>query len=461
MRVFIFNRGLRMEDNTTLLKMLGKEDPLVCIFVFTPEQVRTSKYFCANAVTFMIETLNELKKGLSEKWNIPLYFFEGDLMEILENIHGKIEAITEIGYNIDYTPYARKREKRIRVWAEKAGIRVVAEEDHLLLPIATALKKDGTPYKVFTPFKNHAMQQEVRRPDLSCCPRSSSIPLGWKTAFSEIALGQPPQDLTSSSSPYRLVRGGRTEALRYLDALRTFADYEKTRDILFRRTTLLSAYLSFGVLSIREVYWKIVEHFGKSHALISELLWRDFYTAIQYYFPYVIASNFKPSFNKMVWENDPVMFKKWQTGTTGFPCVDAGMRQLLKEGFMANRCRMITSSFLVKQLLIDWRYGERHFARHLTDVYFPSNNGGWQWTFGGVDPNYFRVFNPLTQGKKYDSDCSYIKMYIPELRSVPPEHIHQWDVFFQKYPDIDYPAPCVNLKDARRRFLERVSQMKN
>jgi len=456
MKYFLFNRGLRIKDNTSLIKLAQCDDnPVICIFVFTPEQIdeEENSYFSHNAVGFMCETLSELNDELKEHHS-QLYCFKGDLIKVLKKIH-KIEPITVLGFNHDYTPYAIKREKELHDFCKEINATIIAEEDYLLYPIigGGTLKADGSPYRIFTPYRNSVMKKPVPKVD-----GFKKFDFAKNSKLKEISLG----NLSGfyADNPTRLVKGGRTEALKKLNNLKNFDDYNKTRDILHIRTTLLSAFISFGVLSIREVYWKIVDLHGKNHGLITELIWRDFYTMILYFFPYVIKGNFKQNFDKMEWENSKKWLKLWEEGQTGFPLVDAGMRQLVKEGFMANRNRMVVSSFLIKQMLINWKYGEKFFAKHLTDIYLPSNNGGWQWAFGGVDPNYWRVFNPLTQGQKFDKDCEYIKFYIPELKDVPPEHIHQWDKYHTEYKDIDYPSPCLDLKGRRLHFLKVVKKIK-
>lgn len=402
----------------------------------------------------MVDTINELSEELRQFFNSKLFFFHGDTVQVLENIHKNVVPVKYIGFNKDYTPFARKREHDISKFAVSIGASVICEEDILLYPIMLTLKKDGTPYKVFTPFKNHTDGLQVRRPE-SKAPAIPAINKEIATRLETYTI----KDISIYKTAHdtRIAMGGRKKADKALS--QDFRSYPDNRNILSKSTTMLSPYISFGVLSIREVYWKFATEYGKDSLLVTQLQWRDFFTMIQYFFPYVIKSNFKPQFDNMEWDNDPNMFKKWVAGETGFPCVDAAMRQLLQEGFVHNRSRMIASSFLVKHMLTHWRYGERHYAKHLTDVYFPSNNGGWQWTFGGVDPNWFRVFNPFTQGEKYDPKCEYIKKYVPELKDVPNEHIHQWDKFYMTYKGrVNYPPPCLDLKERRDLFLKRAKQ---
>lgn len=448
MKVFLFNRGLRYQDNTTLIKVLQSHQDVICLFVFTPEQIMDNEYFSHNAVGYMIETLMELQDDLRSMFGLPLEFMEGDVVDTLKRIH-VIEPISLIAFNKDYTPYARKREQALIEFCSEIEAEVVCEEDHLLHPIHDGLMRSGTAYKRFTPYQNHVRKLPIRT--------ITSFPQ-LKRREAQIRRLSNVLDLHKfyTDNPDRLVRGGRRAAEKRLDELHRLGSYQDSRQTLSASTSLLSADLAFGVLSVREVYWRIVQLFGPEHGLIEQLRWRDFFTAVTYYYPHVLTSSFQPVFDRMQWNNDPDMFERWCQGMTGFPSVDAGMRQLLREGYMHNRARMIVSSFLVKHMLINWRYGEKHFARHLTDIYFPSNNGNWQWTFGGLDPSFFRVFNPLTQGKKHDPLCVYIKKYIPELHDVPADHIHRWDVCHSLYPDVDYPAPCLDLKLAREEFFTRI-----
>ena len=231
--------------------------------------------------------------------------------------------------------------------------------------------------------------------------------------------------------------------------------YSKTRNELSISTSELSPYIKFGCISIREVY----QAFKTKHDFIRQLFWRDFYANILYSFPHVLGSAMKPNYNKLHWHNNSNLFKKWCNGETGYPVVDAGMRQLLQTGYMHNRARLIVSSFLVKTLLISWEKGEKYFAQHLVDYDPASNNGNWQWTAGsGADSQpYFRIFNPWEQTKNYDSNCEYIKQWIPELKDVPNKDILNWENTYSQYKNIKYPKPIVNYKTQKELTLHMYS----
>ena len=224
------------------------------------------------------------------------------------------------------------------------------------------------------------------------------------------------------------------------------------RNILKCNTSILSAYIKFGCISIREVYHFFKDTFGLSSELIRQLIWRDFYAHVLFAYPNVLDK----SSNKIKWMKNKGYFDKWCSGNTGFPIIDACMRQLNNTGWMHNRGRLVTSCFLVKTLLLDWREGEKYFANKLIDYDVASNNGNWQWISGtGVDSMpYFRTFNPWTQSENYDNDAEYIKQWVPELNDVEPKDIHNWDEMYKKYKDINYPKPIVEFRKQRIKSLE-------
>ncbi len=240
------------------------------------------------------------------------------------------------------------------------------------------------------------------------------------------------------------MQGGRRQALAIFDALENLKEYQNRRDYpALASTSLLSAHLKFGTVSIREAFYAVQCALGVDHPLLRQFYWRDFFTHIAYHFPEVFGHAFVRKYDALPWRNDQARFYTWAEGRTGFPIVDAGMRELNQTGYMHNRVRMITASFLVKDLHISWRWGERYFAQHLVDYDPCVNNGNWQWAAStGCDAQpYFRIFNPWLQQQKFDADCEYIYRWIPELRPFPPEVIHRWD---KKFAACDYPKPIVD-----------------
>ena len=253
------------------------------------------------------------------------------------------------------------------------------------------------------------------------------------------------------------LHGGRTNGLKQLSKIKNQKQYNSTRNNLDKQTSELSAFIKFGCISIREVYWYIKEHLGPSSTLIYQLIWRDFYFQLGFGFPHVLKGKpLKEKYSKIEWDNNPTKLKKWKDGRTGFPIIDAGMRQLNTIGYMHNRARLITASFLVKTLLIDWRLGEKYYATRLYDYDPLVNNGNWQWvSSSGADSQpYFRIFNPWLQSKKHDPDCKYIKKWIPELKEVEPNIIHNWYKYYDKddYKNI-YLSPIVEFDKEKKKVL--------
>ena len=399
MNVFIFRRDLRIFDNTALNLLSKISNDITPIFIFNPDQIFPDKnpYFSNNAVQFMIQSLKSLEK------NIKINYFEGYDIDVLDKLHNKYN-ITNIAFNIDYTPFARKRDNLIIEWCKKKNINVITAEDYTLFKIGTILNKAGNPFQVFTAFYNTIIKYDVQKPKKN------------KKIKSKIIINDN-NDINKYYvyNKYVTLKGGRKYALMRLK--KNYDDYDKLRDYpALDKTTKLSPYIKFGCISIRETYHK----FNKG--LQRELIWREFYANILYHYPHVLGNSFKLKYNNIKWENNIELFNKWCSGTTGFPIIDAGMRQLNKSGWMHNRIRMIVATFLTKDLLIDWRWGEKYFAKHLVDYDPASNNGGWQWCAStGTDSQpYFRIFNPTTQIQKYDKNYEYIKKWCPEYKLYKP-----------------------------------------
>jgi len=432
MNIFIFNRGLRLTDNTTLIHQIKEKGSVVPIFIFTPEQIdpKQNDYFSNNSVQFMIESLHELSDEIKKKGG-HMYFLKGDNVKVLKAIHQK-EGIESIGTNFDITPYARKRSDDIQKFCKKEGIEFYELEDHSLHSIVEgeSNKKDGSPYLVFTPFKNNCLSNlKVREPD------------GFKSFKFEkmennkYILNEKDIDDFYEDNPDINVHGGRKNGLKILKNLGNFKDYSKERDTLSYKTTFLGAHNHYCTVSIREVYWAMEKHLGKHSGLISEIYWREFYLMITHHFPHILKGqingkniSYKKEYDNIKWSVNKKWLDSWKNTRTGFPVVDASMRQLNISAFMHNRPRMINASFLTKDMHIDWREGEKYFATKLVDYDPISNNNGWLWAAGnGTDAQpWFRIFNPWTQQEKFDKDCEYIKHWLPELKDVPTKDIHNW-----------------------------------
>jgi len=445
--IFIFRRDLRLYDNKGLNEAMNNLENIIPIFIFTPEQVtEKNKFKSDNAIQFMLESLQDLDKNLKEH-NSKLHIFQGDNIKILTKIIKKID-IDNIIFNMDYTPYAIKRDKTIETLCKKNNINCLIYEDYLLDKIGSFLKKDGEPYTVYTPFKNNLLKFKIEKP-------SKSRPKN----LTKVKLNEDDY-ITYKINKNILVDGGRNNGLKQLNKIKNHKKYNDNRNTVSLKTSLLSAYIKFGCISIREVYWKMIEELGKNNNLISQLIWREFYFYVAYYFPFVLkGKNFVEKYDKIKWNDSKTLFNKWKEGKTGYPIVDAGMIELNTTGYMHNRSRLITSNFLNRLLGYHWKIGEKYYATQLTD-YDPSvNNGNWQWIAStGVDrkPYFQRLFNPILQSKKYDQDAEYIKKWLPQLKNIPAKQLHNWEQNYLHYnlKDLNYYEPIVNYKKAREKSIK-------
>lgn len=437
--LFLFHRDLRLHDNTGLIAACRESEEVIPIFIFTPEQIEAkNRYKSDNAVQFMLESLTDLDKQIEAKGG-KLSLFYGSTDEIIENI-AKNSQIQAVYTNADYTPFARKRDKQLATFCKKLDIHVRFFDDTLLNVPGTVLTGSGQPYKVFTPFWRAASKLPVAKDTRFAYSNFLNKPIKGELSKKELH-GFLPKPNTNIA-----LSGGRTEALKIIKNCASYKDYLKTRDIPALQTTLLSAHLKFGTISVREAYHQFFDTLGHTaiDGLMKQLYWRDFWYHIAYFWPEVFGHAFQEQYEHIDWNNNSTLFHRWCEGNTGFPIVDAGMRQLNKTGFMHNRVRMIVASFLTKDLHIDWRKGEHYFATKLVDYDPCVNNGNWQWAAStGCDAQpYFRIFNPWTQQEKFDPECIYIKQWVPELAHVPAAIIHTLHKGVPK--GIKYPATIVD-----------------
>lgn len=443
---------MRLIDNTALLFALKNAKEVVACFIFTPEQLENNPYRSDHCLQFMIESLEDLEQELQAKGG-KLYLFSGTPKKIVSECIKTI-GVDAVIVNQDYTPYSIQRDLEIAELCKKEGVSFHSFEDALLQPVEHTLKSDGTPYSIFTPYYRNASKLEVETPKRNAHTNyyCKSIPFAKDRAFYNTIL---PKRIKEQ-------QGGRSAALAILHKLSSFSEYASERDFPAEdRTTHLSAHLKFTTCSPREVYHAIVKHLGEDSPLIRSLYWRDFFTSIAFHCPWVFTGAFHRKFDKLKWSGDQERFALWCEGKTGFPIVDAGMREMNQTGFMHNRVRMIVASFLVKDMHIDWRWGEKYFAKTLID-YDPSvNNGNWQWAAStGCDAQpYFRIFNPWSQGEKFDPDCIYIKRWIPELDSLSPKQIHAWhkENHTNLYPP--YPSPILDHAKESKAALEQYKKI--
>ncbi|SOE24085.1 deoxyribodipyrimidine photo-lyase [Spirosomataceae bacterium TFI 002] len=421
--IFWLRRDLRLEDNTGLYYALSNNLPVQLIFIFDQNILdKLNKPYDAR-VEFIHNQLDRLKSEAA-KFGASLKVYYGVPIEIWETITQEFKVGT-VYTNRDYEKYAIKRDESVRQLLEQKGIDFKAFKDQVIFEKKEVLSKSGTPYSVFTPYSRKWKETLAEEGLKECDCKGLLTNLAKSETASIISLKEMGFEATDQVFPENEVD---KEVVRKYTEQRDYPGIEGT--------SRLSVHLRFGTVSIRSL---VKQALKLNNTWLNELIWRDFYMQILANFPHINDSKaFRPAYDQIPWRNDEANFEKWKNGNTGFPIVDAGMRELNATGFMHNRVRMIVSSFLIKDLLIDWRWGEAYFAEKLLDFDFSANNGGWQWAAGsGCDAApYFRVFNPDSQAKKFDPDLKYIKKWIPELN------------------EFSYPKPMVDHKMARERAIK-------
>lgn len=444
--LFLFRRDLRPEDNTALNRALASGLPVITAFIFNPRQLENNPYLSKNALEFMLQSLRDLS-GELEKRGGRLYLFYDFPEAALEKLSRQVK-IAALYLNRDYTPFSRARDSLLEESCRKLGTAFFSFGDALLNEPETVLKADGSPYTLFTPYYKKARLNQAVPPQIPVSGQFFVSPM-------EGATGEEIFSRLLTSPNHRLAQpGGRKNARALLENLKNLKDYALERDYpALNRTSRLSPHLKFGTLSIREVYRAVSQALGPAHELIRQLYWRDFFTQIAYHFPRVFKGAFHSRYDRLPWANDPALLSRWEEGRTGFPLIDAGLRQLRETGYLPNRVRMLSASLLVKDFNLDWRLGERFFASHLIDYDPALNNGNWQWAAStGADAQpYFRIFNPWSQQQKFDPQAEYIKSRLPELKELPAGQIHR----LETSPAASYPPPAVNHQTASRLASER------
>jgi len=424
--VFWFRRDLRLKDNAALYHALKTRENVLPLFIFNPDFIERLEFSPSGRINFIYETLCKIKKKL-EKIGSSLCVIYGRPTDVFKNLLDQYH-ICSVYTNREYEPLSAYQDLYLERFLRFNKIEFLSYKDHVIFEKDELVKADGKPYTVFTAYKNKFIEKfnnEMIRPYNTASyfynflrTKPFPMPSYEDLGFQKLDIKFPPKKLSR----------------RFLE------DYSSLRDFPSKNgTSRLSVHLRFGTVSIRKITAQAALH---SDTFFSELIWRNFYSQILWFYPQVATRSFKPVFDNIVWENNQDHFNAWCNGKTGYPFVDAGMRELNETGFMHNRLRMVTASFLCKHLLIDWRWGEAYFAKKLLDYDLASNNGGWQWCAGtGCDAApYFRIFNPELQAKKFDKDFEYIRKWIPE------------------YDTPDYPEPIIDLKFARERALDRYAK---
>ena len=453
--VWWIRRDLRLADNQALMAACQAADQVVPLFIVDPF-FEKSDYVGDKRRAFLWAGLRQLDADLRERGSRLIVRY-GRPAQILAAILQETEA-EAIFAEEDFTSYAQRRDSHI---AHHLPLHL--EAGLVVHPPGTVLKQDGNPYTVFTPFKKNAWLERPlpQQSDILPAPNTLNMPETVHSDELPTALALP-KDVPFSP--------GEAEAQRRLKQFARDAidKYAQERDMVsVAGTSQLSPYLRFGMISARQAVVTAVTAMQQAESKearqgaetwLSELIWREFYMHVLYHFPHVLQRSFRPEYDKIEWRNREDEFAAWCNGRTGYPLVDAAMRQLITSGWMHNRARMVVASFLVKDLLIDWRWGEKFFMQHLVDGDPAANNGGWQWTAGtGTDAApYFRIFNPTSQAKKFDPDGAFIRRWLPELADVPNGYLHEpWMMppNVQKSANCqigkDSPAPIVDHHEAR------------
>lgn len=419
MNIFWFRRDLRLDDNAGLFEALSADETLP-IFIFD-KNILEELPKDDSRVTFISELLEKIQSNL-KKENKSLAVFHDDPEKVFKKLISENE-IKAVFTNHDYEPYAKKRDSEMVTFFKSKNIEFHTFKDQVIFERDEVVKDDGKPYVVYTPYSKK-----------------------WKEKFREKYLEEFPSDkklnqIISHKYPFLTLRdiGFEKSKIKVEDfdiSKKVIENYKEIRDFpSVDGTSHLSPHLRFGSVSIRKMVKNAKKY--KQETFLNELIWREFFMQILWHFPNTVTESFRPKYDNIKWQNNEKEFKAWCEGKTGYPIVDAGMRQLNKTGNMHNRVRMVVASFLCKHLLIDWRWGEAYFAEKLLDYEQSSNIGNWQWTAGsGVDAApYFRIFNPSEQVKKFDKDFKYIKKWVPEFQ------------------EISY-KPIVDHKEARERCLK-------
>lgn len=464
--IFIHRRDLRLQDNAAFLEALKNSEKVHGIFIIDEMQVGDkNSYRSSKQVRFMAESLEDLREQYKQ-YGAEISFFYGKTLDILKEIlKSSSSEIEAVFINADYTPFAKKRDEEILKLCSKFGKDFHSFHDILLTgDPQNTLKDDGKPYTVFTPYWKKARSLEISKPQIIKGALKEKIENG------ALALKRLPGSISHeefinifSKFPKEkqvYIYGGRKSALEILKKIKDQIKYGSKRDQLVYSTSHLSPYIKFGSLSIREVYHAMITMLGEGSPLVRQLFWHDFYTSILHHFPYTLEESYDKKHNKLFWNESEKDFRVWAEGRTGFPIVDAGIRELLATGYMHNRARLIVGSFLTKDLHIYWKKGEQFFAQHLIDYDPAINNGNWQWVAStGVDPvPYFRIFNPWLQAKKFDSQAEYIKKWIPELRSLSADEIHTYFKRKEPFSDSNYPLPMVDHKTEAQKIKAKYSK---
>lgn len=464
-----FRRDLRISDNAALHAAASTGAPVVPLFVFDNDLLERLPSDGA-VFDFQSSALRELKANL-ENLGSQLIIRRGQVQDVHKRIIQE-NSPAALYFNRDYEPYATRRDEEVRRLYASHGIEVRSFKDHVMQEPHEVLTGDGKPYVVFTPFANawrrlpepspFTTPSRLTTPDIKSDPIPGVAELKKRTLI-----------------PSPAFHGGESEARKRWKAFLShhIEEYQRGRDFPgIRGTSQMSPYLRFGCISVRSMISdcrQLEREMTGDQSIgigkyVDELIWREFYQSVLYHFPRLLESNYRQEFDRMPWRFNEILFEAWKNGRTGYPLVDAGMRELSQTGWMHNRVRMVVASFLTKDMMHDWRLGAQYFEEKLMDIETASNNGGWQWSAStGVDPRPLRIFNPRLQSERFDPDGTYIKRFVPELKNVPLRYIHaphEMTPLEQVECGVeigrDYPEPIVDHKMASAEYKRVFAEVK-
>lgn len=427
--IFWFRRDLRLDDNTALYHALKSEYPVLPIFIFDKNILHDLEDKTDARLNFIHTCIDGMNQSLKDKGTFIKTIYSKPI-DAFKELSEEFD-IKEVFANEDYEPYALERDDEVKSYLSSKEISFHTFKDQVIFAKDEITKENGEPYLVYTPYSKKWVSQ-LKVENLQSYTPALMFENWFHSPFEEVL---SLEDIGFQASNISISKGDlKKQTLDVYEAERNFPAKDST--------SRLGVHLRFGTVSIRQI---AKQARNISEVYLKELIWREFYMMILYHFPRVVENNFKSKYDTLQWRNSEEDFQKWKSGQTGFPLVDAGMRQLNETGFMHNRIRMLVASFLTKHLLIDWRWGEAYFAKKLLDYELASNNGNWQWAAGtGVDAQpYFRVFNPHSQIEKFDSDKIYIRKWVNE------------------YGTNSYPKEMVEHKFARERALEAFKKAAN
>ena len=473
--LFWHRKDLRIRDNLGLNAARDRTSKVIGVFCLDPG-ILDGDDIAPARVTYMIGSLAELQESYQSAGS-ELLILKGDPQKEIPKLASKLEA-SAVYWNRDVEPYARQRDTDVAAALKEKDIeRCTQFWDQLMNDPDSIKTGGGDPYKVYTPFWRNWIKHE-KKPPVEALSNATGLSSHEKAVANDAGNIELPtaKDLGYDWENALLLAPGEKAALAQLETFcddeRAVAEYDEKRDFpAIPGTSTLSAALKFGTIGIRTVWEAASDAYSRARSdetrenirtWQQELCWREFYQSVMYFFPELAEGPYREPLKDFPWDNDKTLFEAWCEGRTGYPIVDAAMRQLNTTGWMHNRCRMIVASFLTKDLMIDWRWGEKYFLQKLYDGDLSSNNGGWQWSASsGMDPKPLRIFNPASQAKKYDPDAEYIREWVPEIRHLDTKLLISGEISEEELEGTDYPQRIVDHKEQQADFKERYKNQKN